>query len=196
VLVGYSFEPAYRSVSVTTTNVAGVNFVGGYQIQGRIADAAGKALPNLRVYRTGGRSAALTNSAGYFKFYGIVSGTYIVTPDPTSGAGYGFTPENRSVTVAGASISGQNFTARPGYSISGRIISSSGSALAGVVVTRSGSATSATTNTSGYYTFAGVTNGIYTVTPNSRSAAFSPATRNITVAGANVANQNFIGTNP
>lgn len=48
------------------------------------------------------------NSNGNYTFTGLSNGTYTVTP---AKAGYSFTPENRSVTISGANVTGKNFTA-------------------------------------------------------------------------------------
>jgi serine protease len=78
------------------------------------------------------------------------------------------------------------------YSISGTITTATGAALAGVTVSR-GSATT-TTNSAGVYTFTGLANGTYTITPSLSGYTFSPSSRSVTVSGANVSGQNFTGT--
>ncbi|MBX3714268.1 MAG: trypsin-like serine protease [Lysobacter sp.] len=84
-------------------------------------------------------------------------------------------------------------TTPPGnYSISGTITNSSGAGISGVTVSN-GSAT-ATTNSSGAYTLTGLGNATYTLTPSLSGYSFSPASRSVTVNGANVTGQNFTGT--
>lgn len=51
-----------------------------------------------------------------------------------------------------------------------------------------------TVNTSGSYSFAGVANGTYTVTPSQTGFAFSPASQNVTVNGANATLPPFTAT--
>lgn len=194
VLAGFSFDPNIKQVTVTNANVSNVNFTGGYAINGRISDNGGIGLVGLRVYRTGSAVAALTNSAGYFAFYGVTNGTYTLTPDTTQG--FGYTPATRSVMVSGATVNNQNFIGTSGFSISGRVATSGGSGISGVTMTRTGSATPVTTNGAGYYTFFGVVNGTYTITPSKSGNTFTPVTRNVTVAGANISNQNFTGSGP
>jgi serine protease len=80
----------------------------------------------------------------------------------------------------------------PTYSISGTITTSAGTAIPGVIVS-TGSAT-ATTNSSGAYTLSGLSNGTYTLTPSLGGYTFSPASRSVTVNGADVAGQDFTGT--
>ncbi|MEK7866158.1 MAG: proprotein convertase P-domain-containing protein [Planctomycetota bacterium] len=82
------------------------------------------------------------------------------------------------------------------WSISGRA-TSGGNGLAGVTVTLGGAGSgSATTDASGNYTFAGRPDGSYTVTPSLTGWTFTPASRSLTVAGGNVAGQDFAGTQP
>ncbi len=95
----------------------------------------------------------------------------------------------------GANVTGQNFTgtaAATTYSVSGTITSSAGAAISGVSV--SNGSTSVSTNSSGAYTFTGLNNGTYTLTPSLSGYTFSPATRSVSVNGANVMGQNFTGT--
>jgi fibronectin type 3 domain-containing protein len=59
-----------------------------------------------------------------------------------------------------------------------------------------GGASSASTvaNGSGAYTFSGLANGAYTVTPTNTGYTFSPTEQNVTVSGSNVGNINFTAT--
>ncbi len=80
------------------------------------------------------------------------------------------------------------------YSVTGTIATSAGAGISGVNV--SNGSTSVVTNSSGVYTFTGVANGTYTLTPSLSGYTFSPATRSVTVNSANVSGQNFTGTAP
>jgi beta-glucanase (GH16 family) len=51
-----------------------------------------------------------------------------------------------------------------------------------------------TANALGAYTFSGVADGTYTVTPASSAATFSPVSAQVTVSGANVSGVNFTAT--
>jgi hypothetical protein len=74
------------------------------------------------------------------------------------------------------------------YSISGAI---NGTAA---TITLSGASTrSATTNASGGYSFSGLANGSYVVTPGQSGYSFTPSTTSVTVNGGNVAGVNFTG---
>lgn len=82
------------------------------------------------------------------------------------------------------------------YSISGTV-TSSGSGLQGVSMTLSGaSSASATTDTSGNYTFAGLVNGGYTLTPSQTGYTFTPTNIAVTINGDMVTGQNFTRASP
>ena len=70
------------------------------------------------------------------------------------------------------------------YSVSGTITGAGGS---GATVTLSGTASATTTaDPSGNYSFSGLDNGSYTVTPRKTGYTFTPTSRTVTVNGANV----------
>jgi len=186
------FTPGSRTVYVAATAISGQNFVGGHSIQGRVANSSGIGLANVKVTRSGSATPVFTNGAGYYVFPTLVPGSYTVTPVL---AGNVFTPATRTVDVTTFSASGQNFVASSGFTVNGRIANSAGIGLVGVTVTLNTGAT-AVSNGAGYYTFANVPNGSYTLTPSQGGTVFSPATKNATVSGGNVSGLNFLGTNP
>jgi len=192
-LAGNVFDPGSRSVTITSANAVNQNFVAltGYSISGRVSNSAGAAVVGAVISRTGSAATVQTNSAGYYTLPNVPNGTYTIT---ATLAGNAFTPATRSVTVAGAAVANQNFIASAGYTIAGRIANSAGTGLAGVTVGRTGSVATVVTNGAGYYTFAGVPNGTYTVTPTSPNFNFTPVTRSVTVNGATTGGHNFIGT--
>ena len=80
------------------------------------------------------------------------------------------------------------------YSISGQV-TSTGSGLSGVTMALSGASTkSAITDASGNYTFTGLDNGSYTVTPSRTGFTFSPTSSPQTVSGADITAVNFAAT--
>lgn len=189
---GVRFTPTSKTITVAGSDISGENFIGntGYDISGRIADGSGNGVAGIVVKRSGSNLTGSSNSAGFYTFTDVPNGTYTITP---TGTGLSFSPENRSVTINNANVSGQNFTVAPGYSITGRITTSSGVAVANVIVTRTGSSISTITNSAGYFTFNGVANGTYTILPSASGMTFTPVTRTTTVNNANVAGQNFTG---
>jgi hypothetical protein len=81
----------------------------------------------------------------------------------------------------------------PTYAISGAISPSTGGA--GSTVALSGPTNATTTaNGSGAYSFTGLSNGTYVVTPSHSGYAFAPGIQSVTVNGANVAGVNFTAT--
>jgi len=80
------------------------------------------------------------------------------------------------------------------HSISGTI-TYNGSGLNNVTVTLSGAASrSTTTATDGTYSFTGLADGSYTITPSLSGYTFTPSFRNVTVFGGNVTGQDFIAS--
>lgn len=95
-------------------------------------------------------------------------------------------------TVAACSGGGSDPSPPPAqtYAISGTI-----TGAAAVTVTLSGAAAaSTTTDASGNFTFTGLANGSYVVTPSKAGFAFSPVSTAVTVNGANVPGTSFTAT--
>jgi carboxypeptidase family protein len=159
-----------------------------YSISGTISPIAGGN--GATVTLSGAASATATaNSSGVYTFAGLANGTYTVTPSHT---GYSFNPSSATVTINGADVtSGTNFTAvAQAFSVSGTISPVAGGS--GATVTLSGAATATTiADTSGNYSFTGLGNGTYAVTPSHTGYTFSPTSQNATVNGANVTGINF-----
>jgi hypothetical protein len=178
---GYTFNPASAQVTVNATSVAGVNFVTAtstYSISGTITGA------QVTTVTLGGAATATTVEDGYgnYTFLGLPNGTYTVTP---SGS---FTPASTKVTVGGANVTGVNFwTPTATFTISGTIY---GPGANGATVSLNGGQ-STVADTSGNYTFLGLTNGSYTVTPTNAGHVFSPGNRSVTISGANILGVNF-----
>lgn len=77
----------------------------------------------------------------------------------------------------------------PTYSIAGTV---SGTVAATVTVSLSGTSTAVTTTDgSGNYSFVGLSNGSYSVTPSKSGFIFAPTSLPVTISGASVPGQNF-----
>src|SRR5713226_3138188 len=77
-----------------------------------------------------------------------------------------------------------------GFSLSGTLNPATGGS--GSTLTLGGAAsTTATADSVGNYTFAGLANGAYTVAPSHAGFTFTPSSQNMTVNGANVSGVNF-----
>jgi len=94
--------------SFTTAAAGG----GAFSVSGRVTTSGGNGtvgLSGVTITVSGAASAATTtNGIGNYTVTGLANGGYTVTPSRT---GYTFTPVNRSVTISGANVTGQNFSA-------------------------------------------------------------------------------------
>jgi hypothetical protein len=156
-----------------------------YSISGTISGVGG---PGARVNLAGAASSSTTaDPGGNYTFTGLANGSYTVTPSKT---GFSYTPASRAVSVNGANVAAVSFTSTAHtYSISGTI---SGVGGPGARVNLTGAASSSTTaDTGGNYIFTGLANGSYTVTPSKTGFSYTPASRAVSVNGANVAAVNF-----
>jgi hypothetical protein len=159
-----------------------------YTISGTITPAGNAA--SAVVALTGPSSNSTTaDSSGNYSFSGLANGTYTVTPSET---GFTFTPTSQPVTVNNANVSAVNFSAAAQtWSISGNV----SVAGAGATVTLSGAASASTTaDSSGNYSFAGLANGSYTLTPAKSGFTFNPTSQNATVNNGNLLSLNFTAT--
>ncbi len=191
---GYSFSPSSMNVTINNASVTtGVSFTATaltFGISGTLSPVAGGS--GATVTLSGAASATTTSDgAGNYSFSGLANGTYTVTPSHT---GYTFNPSSKTATVNGASAAGINFTATaqvgPTFSITGTISPITGGS--GSTVTLSGAAVATTTTDSaGNYTFAGLSNGTYAVTPSHTGYTFNPSVQTATVNGASVSGVNF-----
>lgn len=188
--------------------------VSTFSISGTVTTAGRAGTPLAGVTVTlGGASAAvtLTDANGAYIFSGLGNGAYTITP---SFAGFTFTPVMRAVSVSGFNLTAQNFTGSPvagpvsagvagavisqtTHSISGTVTLAGRGAtpIAGVTMSLSGAATAVTTtDANGMYTFSGLGDGSYTVMPFMTGFTFTPPSRAVTVTGADVAGQDFLGS--
>ncbi len=202
---GYTFTPPDSSVTIIDASITGVNFTGAvvptYSISGTVYTygRGGTLVPFYGVTMTLSGAAAgtaTTNSLGSYSFTGLVNGQYTVTPTKT---GYSFIPTSSAVTVNGVNISGQNFIGFFGtvttYSISGTVRTAAGSPISGVTMTLGGAASRTTTTDGlGNYSFTGLINGVYSVTPGLSGYTFTPPNRSVTINSMNVTGQDFVGT--
>jgi hypothetical protein len=191
---GFTFSPTSLPETISTANITGANFTATaiapqtFSITGTVS---GSGASGTTLTLSGAASATTTTSAsGTFTFSGLAKGTYAVTPNHT---GFTFSPTVQSATISTANVTGINFTstAAPStFSISGTITpASSGS---GATVTLGGAAAATTTTSSvGAYTFTGLANGSYTVTPTSSNFTFTPGSSSVTISGANKTGVNF-----
>jgi hypothetical protein len=191
---GFNFTPSSMKVTINGANITtGLNFTAtavNFSISGTITPTAGGS--GATVTLSGAATATTTaDGTGKYTFSGLSNGTYAVTPRKT---GYTFNPSVQTATVNGANVTGINFTATvqvsQTFSISGTISPTSGGS--GAKVALSGAAVASTTSDSaGKYTFSGLSNGTYTVTPTNTGFAFTPTSQSVSIINANVSGVNF-----
>ncbi len=151
----------------------------------------GAVAAGVTIALSGAGSATTTTAAnGTYAFSGLADGGYTLTPSLT---GYTFSPASLSVTLAGADAAGRSFTATaippPTHAISGAV---GGAATAGVTITLAGGASrTTTTGAGGAYAFTGLAAGAYTLTPSLSGHTFTPASRSVTLAAADLGGQDF-----
>jgi hypothetical protein len=123
------------------------------------------------------------DGSGNFTISGLIPGEYTITP---SALGYVFSPTSANETVSSSNITGVNFTAALGYSVSGN------TGIAGATVSYSGTSSgSVTADGSGNFSIPNLVNGSYTITPSLSGYSFSPASQAETVNGSNIAGVDF-----
>ena len=201
---GYTFTPTSRNVNISGSNVTGQDFTGTpvptYSISGTVRTSGGSPISGVTMALSGASSATTsTDGSGNYNFSGLSNGSYTLTP---SMSGYTFAPTSRNVNMSGANVTSQDFTGTPPsitYSISGKVTtrprgSVPGSPISGVTMTLSGDAGATTiTDGNGNYSFSGLNNGSYTVTPGMSGYSFTPTSISVTISGSNVSGQDFIG---
>jgi hypothetical protein len=193
---GANFNPPNQIATLHGASLAGINFRAklpstAISISGIITPAPAGSGSTVTLSGTTTVSVA-ADSSGRFSFGDIPSGSYNVTPTKT---GVKFSPPSESVVADSSDVGGIDFKAIPStaatISISGTI--SPAILGSGATVALGGEATMVTKADSfGNYNFAGVSAGVYTVTPSKTGATFDPPNRTI-IAGSNVENVDFGG---
>ena len=126
---------------------------------------------------SGAASATVTaDASGNYSFTGLLNGSYTVTPSKT---GFTFSPASQAATVSNANMTAVNFSTR--YLQHLRHHQRIGRERCHGELSGAARAT-VTADASGNYTFNGVTNGPYTITPSKSGFGFAPASQNVTVA--------------
>lgn len=161
-----------------------------YTISGTINDSAGAGLDGVTVTLTGDASdSVVTAGGGAYEFTGLVAGAYTVTPTK---AGNTFLPASANVTIVGANKTAT--TMAQVWQITGTIVDGADVGISGVLVTLGGDASDTdTTDGNGDYSFPGLSNGNYTLTPTKTDSTFYPTSSAEIVTDADI-DSDFVGT--
>jgi hypothetical protein len=176
----------YAAVEIVATRTTAT-----WAISGTITPLPGGSGVTVTLNTTPTRTIT-TDTSGAYSFTGLANGSYTVTPSKT---GFTFSPESQAPTINNGNAAGINFTANavPTWAISGTITPLPGGS--GVTVTLNTTPTrTITTDSSGAYSFTGLANGSYTVTPSETGFTFSPINRSVTVNNGNIGGVNFTAT--
>ena len=179
---GYTFTPASRTVTVNGGNVTGIDFTAegvptSWSMSGTISPGAAGSYALVTVAGGGTPVLRSADATGNFAFSGLSNGTYTVTP---SKPGFVFSPASQSVTINGADVIGVNFTAQTApstWSMSGTISPAAGGS--GTLLVVAGALLTTAADSAGNFSFTGLANGTYTVTPSKPGLHVSPANRSV-----------------
>jgi hypothetical protein len=168
---GYTFSPTTRPVTINSANATNQDFtvVNTYGISGsvKLANSTGVSGVTITLVHNSGSSTTTTTDAnGNYSALGLAAGGYTISG---SKGGYAMNPFNQKTTVTCDVRTDINFTATFGatYSIPGSVSSLTYTVPDGITMTLSGdSSGSVLASSSGAYTFTGLSNGTYTVTPS------------------------------
>lgn len=122
------------------------------------------------------------DGSGNFSFPSVANGTYTVTPTQSA---VDFSPATQNVTVNGGPATVPLPFAATQQTVSGTALPATLTSGASVVLSRTGTTLSTTVDPTGAYSFVGVANGTYTVTPSQSFVVFSPTSQTAIVNGAN-----------
>ncbi len=209
--LGYIFREEFELATVKfDRDVENVNFIAftGATVKGKVIDETGVALSGVTVVlegrETGYKDDTTTDSNGEFTFDSLNADTYTATP---SLDGYGFTPSSQSLTIDDSNVFSvtpiefdDEFEAVFGFQISGRVFSTASgegeeNGIANISISLSGNGQIQTDQTDalGNYSFAGLDEGTYTVTPSTAGTAYTflPESREVIIDLSNADNVNF-----
>ncbi len=205
-LIGWSITPAVQNITVSGLQFGVDDFTGAllptWNVTGLTVDeaAAGLFEVELRITRqdgAGGSVSTWSDNDGSW-FIPLPDGDYLVEPHSP---GWGFTPPSRQFSVAGADADVDEFTGAPlpGYLLDGYVFAADGSTpLPNIQLNISpageGVNYNAFTDETGYWSVLEAIDGSYTVEPFQVGWEFTPAQRNVTVAGGPAHVGSFTGS--
>ncbi|OGS19498.1 MAG: hypothetical protein A3J83_06135 [Elusimicrobia bacterium RIFOXYA2_FULL_40_6] len=201
----WAFNPSSPIATIVNSNHVVPNSFGRYtgvtplyNISGYVKDSSSAGISGVTVNLTGPENSnCVTGVTGLYSFTNLSAGTYTVNPNKNDWA---FNPSNPTVVITNSNQIAQNSFGRfvgviSTYSISGYVLDNSSQGISGVTVLLSGSSTEAyTTAANGYYTFASLSSGTYTVNPNKTDWIFNPSSPIVIITNTNQTVQPSFGT--
>src|SRR6266851_1311350 len=186
---GYQSQSATATVGGGSTTTQNFALTGqATRLSGTVSDAS-TTRPIAGATVSAGTASAVTDANGAYTIAGLAPGTYTATATAS-----GYTSQSASVTLTAGTTTTQNFALAPNPGTITGTVTDAGTAapLAGATVSYSGGST--TTNSSGGYTLANVTEGSYSVTAS--AIGYAAQSRTVTVGPGATATQNFALTPP
>jgi hypothetical protein len=192
-LTDFTFDPLNRAVTVVNSDVSGQNFtavstIPVFNVSGSVTDGA-SGIPNVTLTLEPGGLQQSTNFTGSYSFAGIEPGNYTLTAEFN---GWTFAPPNHSVIVVDSDVTGKNFIGTEDiqtFNISGTV-RENGLGIAGVQLTLNPGGIVRNTSGAGTFSYIGIEEGNYTLTPTRTDYTFLPVSLNITL-DSNKTNQDF-----
>ncbi len=186
---GYQSQSATATVGGGSTTTQNFALTGqATRLSGTVSDAS-TTRPIAGATVSAGTASAVTDANGAYTIAGLAPGTYTATATAS-----GYTSQSASVTLTAGTTTTQNFALAPNPGAITGTVTDAGTAapISGATVSYSGGST--TTNSSGVYTLANVTEGSYSVTAS--ATGYTNQSRTVTVGPGATATQNFALTPP
>jgi hypothetical protein len=180
--IGFVFSPTQRTYTTVVASQTGQDYTAtltNYTISGNAGT------PGATLSYTGTTSGSATaNGSGNYSFTVPAGWSGTVTP---SKSGLIFSPTERTYTTVAANQTGQDYTAIPGFTISGNVGVGSGVTLSYT----DGTPKTVTSHPDGSYSIPVPTGWSGTVTPSHPCYNFTPANRPYTNVTSNKTNENY-----
>jgi len=182
--------PATDRYNLTIVEVLAATSAATFAVSGTITPGTLGSAATLNLSQNGSTiSTATAGTNGAYSFPSVANGTYTVTP---SKPGVSFSPTSMNVVVSGGPVTATAFTATT--TISGTV--SPATSGAGTLLTLNGPnqlTMTATADSTGLYSFGGLSIGSYTVTPSKGGYTFTPQSQGVTITTGS-ATANFTAT--
>ena len=190
-LAGYAFSPSTIHIASLTSSLSDQNFTAHdtFIISGKVT-LNGNGLVGVKVAL--GSYQAVTDTDGNYTISGVPYGTNGSLT--SSKIDFAFTPSAITITNLTADTTGQNFTAKPAFSISGKVtIGTPPTGLAGVNVALGPYSTS--TASDGTYTISPILPGAKgSLIASKPGYTFSPSSITVAAMTADLSGKNFVAT--